>query len=134
MSRIELDGKTGYIYIDMCLLKNADEIVTPSVPYLIRDIENGAALRNCSFSHCLKQFAKQKRSELTAEEGIALIVQRPEILKIFKFNLLGFRCGASYIPCLEVIEGRPALGYNWLEGIGLAPGWANPSCGSRLSI
>jgi hypothetical protein len=132
MAMIKLDGKTGYAYIDFSLLGNVAGVETTTLPYLIRDLEDGSALQNCSLDYCLERFAKQNRSGLTAEKGIALITQKPEILKSYKINLLGSRCGLSYIPCLWLIEGRPALGYNWLEGIGLEPGGATPSCGSRL--
>lgn len=133
MAMTELNGKTGYTYLDLNSLANIEETGIATLPYLIRDPENGSALKNCSLDYCLEQFAKQKRSGLTAEEGIALITHEPEMMENCKINLLGSRCGSSYVVCLQIIDSRPALGYNWLDGIDLEPGWANPSCGSRIS-
>ena len=80
MSMVKLNGKTGYTYLNLGVLTQADGVGTPNTPYLIRDVENGAATRNTSPDNCVKQFKKQGRFGFVTEEGIAIVTHAPETL------------------------------------------------------
>ena len=73
------------------------------------------------------------RSPLTVEEGLSVVLQRPEVLReVCCFSLLGSRCGDRRVPALWVKRGgQPRLGWCW-EG---APHtWlGSASCAARAA-
>ena len=129
MSMVKLNGKTGYTYLNLGVLTQAEGVETPNAPYLIRDVENGAAMRNTSPDNCVKQFKKQGRFGLTTEEGIAIVTHKPETLNDHYINLPGSRYDSDFVPFLWLDGGRPGLGYFWADGAYSL--WGTASCGSR---
>lgn len=130
MSMVKLNGKTGYTYLNLGVLTQADGVETPNAPYLIRDVENGAAMRNTSPDNCVKQFKKQGRFGLTTEEGIAIVIHKPETLSDHYIDLPGSRYGSDDVPSLWLYDGRPGLGCGWADGA--RSWWGSASCGSRI--
>lgn len=130
MSMVKLNGKTGYTYLNLGVLRQADGVETPNVPYLIRDVENGAAMRNTSPDNCVKQFKKQGRFGLTAEEGIAIVTHAPETLNDHYIDLTGSRYASDYVPNLWLYDGRPWLYFYWAGNAFSV--WGSASCGSRI--
>lgn len=130
MSMVKLNGKTGYTYLNLGALRQADGVETPNAPYLIRDVENGAAMRNTSPDNCVKQFKKQGRFGLVTEEGIAIVTHKPETLNDHYIDLPGSRDGSDYVPDLWLYGGRPKLDCNWADYADSK--WGSASCGSRI--
>lgn len=131
MSMVKLNDKTGYTHLNLGVLTQADGVETPNVPYLIRDVENGSAYRNTSPYNCVKQFKKQERFELTAEEGIAIVTHKPETLNDHYIDLPGSRYGSDGVPGLWLSGSRqPMLRSGWADCTHLW--WGSASCGSRI--
>jgi hypothetical protein len=78
----------------------------------------------------VKQFKKEGRSSITAEEGVAIILQHPEILKDHYMDLPGSRDGDDEVARLWLSGGRPELSWDWAN-FSLAE-WGSASCGSRV--
>lgn len=117
-------------YLDLGMLTQADGVETPNIPYLIRDVEDGAAMRNTSPDNCVKQFNEQGRFGLTIEEGIAIITHKPETLNNHYIDLPGFRYGSRWVPDLWLDNGRPELSYGRTDFP--RPLHGSASCGSRI--
>ena len=130
MSLVKLNGKTGYTYLNLGALTQADGVETPNVPYLIRDVENGAAMRNTSPDNSVKQFKKQGRFGLVTEEGIAIVTHKPETLNDHCIDLPGSRFDSGFVPFLWLVGGRPGLDCIW-AGYAFSR-WGSASCGSRI--
>lgn len=132
MSMVKLNGKTGYTCLNLGVLTQADGVETPNAPYLTRDVENGAAMRNTSPNNCVKQFKKQGRFWFTAEEGIAIVIHKPETLNDHYIDLPGSRYDSDCVPSLWLYDGRPRLDYGRAAYANLE--WGSASCGSRIRI
>ena len=98
--------------------------------YLVVDVENGKAMLGRIPDEAVKQFKKEGRSPLTAEEGVAIILQHPEILKDHYMDLPGSRLGGGGVADLWLSEGEPKLGWSWANDS--SAGWGSASCGSRV--
>ncbi len=89
---VEVEGGKGYTALDLSELKTAGGIEIPeSMAYLIVDVENGKAMLGKSPDNVVKRFKKEKRSPLTAEEGVSLILYYPQILEDHNISLPGSR-------------------------------------------
>lgn len=117
-------------YLDLGMLTQDDSVETPNIPYLIRDVEDGAAMRNTSPDNCVKQFNEQGRFGLTIEEGIAIITHKPETLNNHYIDLPGSRYGSCWMPDLWLDNGRPELSYGRTDFP--RPLYGSASCGSRI--
>ena len=130
MSLVKLNGKTGRTYLNLGGLRQADGVETPNVPYLIRDVENGTAMRNIAPDNCVKQFKEQGRLGLVTEEGIAVVTYAPETLNYHYIKLLGSRYGSGDVPILWLDDGWPGLFCGWASDV--ISDWGSASCGSRI--
>lgn len=128
MLMIKVGQERGCVWMafDLALLRNADRIETPALPYLIYNVENGAKMRNISTGSCVKQFAKEMRRGLTVLEGIALVAQYPETLRDHYIDFLGSRYGKSYVPHLWLPGNHPELDCRPPDCP--TPSWGSPSC------
>ena len=127
---VEVDGKKGFTTLNLSELKTADGVEIPeSLAYLVVDVENGKAMLGRSPNEAVKQFKKEGRSPLTAEEGVAIILQHPEILKDHYMDLPGSRHGDDKVANLWLNEGKPKLNWNWANNSNAK--WGSASCGSR---
>jgi len=128
---MEVDGKKGFTALNLSELKTADGVEIPeSMAYLVVDVENGKAMLGRIPDEAVKQFKKEGRSPLTAEEGVAIILQHPEILKDHYMDLPGSRRGDDGVAHLWLSEGRPELHWSWASGSDAE--WGSASCGSRV--
>lgn len=133
MPLIELDGKKGFTGIDDVseFFTTAEGVEIPeAMAYLVVDIENGKVMLGKSADKAVKQFKKEGRSPLTADEGVAIMLQHPEILKDHYMDLAGSRRGGGGVADLWLYEGGPWLG--WSDSGGSVSGWGSASCGSRV--
>lgn len=79
---MEVDGKKGFTGLNLSEFKTAEDIEIPeSMAYFVVDIENGKVMLEKTADEAVKQFKKEGQSPLTMEEGVALVLQHPEILK-----------------------------------------------------
>ncbi|MEK7659441.1 MAG: DUF5701 family protein, partial [Patescibacteria group bacterium] len=128
---MELEGKKGFTTLNLSEFKTAEGVEIPeSMAYLVVDVENGKEMLDKSAYEAVKQFKKESRSPLTSEEGVALILQYPEIIKDHHMDLPGSRHGADNVAYLWLSEGKPKLFWSWAYGSGSRLGSA--SCGSRV--
>jgi hypothetical protein len=110
------------------------ELDVPAAPlYLVRDVDLGTATRDVPPGVALPRITAAGRSPLTLEEGLSVVLQRPEVLReVGCFSVLGSRCGDRRVPALWVKRGgQPRLGWCW-EG---APHtWlGSASCATRAA-
>jgi len=131
ISLMEVGGKKGFTALNLLELKTADGVEIPeSLAYLAVDVENGKVMLGKSADEAVKQFKKEGRSPLTAEQGVAIILQHPEILKDHYMDLPGSRRGGDYVAFLWLYGGRPELYWNLVSN---TPGakWGSASCEKR---
>jgi hypothetical protein len=83
-----------------------------------------------SADEAVKQIKKEERSPLTAEEGVAIITQYPEILKDHYMDLCGSRHGVDGVAFLWLYGGKPGLDWDWANVSDAK--WGSASCGSRV--
>jgi ribosomal protein S21 len=133
MPLVELDGKKGFTGIDDVseFFTTAEGVKIPeAMAYLVVDIENGKVMLGKSADEAVKQFKKEGRSPLTADEGVAIILQHPEILKDHYMDLAGSRHGGGRVADLWLDGGEPRLDWNYSGNSNSR--WGSASCGSRV--
>jgi len=132
MPLVELEGKKGFTGIDDVseFFETAEGVEIPeTMAYLVVDIENGKVMLGKSADEAVKQFKKEGRSPLTADEGVAVILQHPEILKDHYMDLAGSRRGDDGVADVWLYEGEPRL--DWDLSDNSDSRWGSASCGSR---
>ena len=113
---MEVDGEKGFTTFNLLKFKTAEGVKIPeSTAYLIVDVENGKVMLDKSPNEAVRQFKKEGRFPLTAEEGVALILQRPEILKDHDMDLSGSYPVASHVAFLWLSGGEPELEGHWAD-------------------
>jgi hypothetical protein len=90
-------------------------IDVPPAPYVLEGIDLGPDLLNVAPRDALIRILEAGRSPLTLEEGVAILLAHPGILRERNcYQMLGSRAGDKRIPSLWVTkEGRPRLGWCW---------------------
>jgi hypothetical protein len=129
-----LKGKSGFTDMEPDDLSRFEPIEGVAAPggraYLVLDIDTGAEFLNVTPDEALNVIQGAGRSPLTLEEGVALVVQYPELLKTMNcFSMLGSRCGDRRVTAMWLSGGRPRLGWCWA---GNPHSWlGSGSCGGR---
>lgn len=133
---MEDNGKRGFTELDLSKFKTMEGIEIPeSMAYLAVDIEDGTAMNAKSPDEAVKRFQKEDRSPLTAEEGVALVFQHPEILLGHLMHISGSRYDDDTKVAL--------LSFDWMDGPKLSwdysnhssgAFWGSASCGSRVGV
>jgi len=110
-----------------------DAVEVPDAPaYLAIDVDLGAGSRNVRPEDALRDILEAKRSPLTLDEGIALMLQQPEVIaRNWGFSMAGSRRDDQRVPAFWISEGRPKLGWCWDRNPHTWLGTA--SCGRRLA-
>jgi Family of unknown function (DUF5701) len=134
---LRLRGKAGTTSMsdeDVASFVPRDDVEVPSAPlYLLHDVDLGRATLDVPPAVALPRLVAAGRSPLTVEEGLSVVLQRPEVLReVCCSSLLGSRCGDRRVPALWVKRGgQPRLGWCW-EG---APhSWlGSASCAARAA-
>ena len=92
-----------------------DAVKLPDAPaYLAIEVDLGAGSRNVRPEDALRDILEAGRSPLTLDEGIALVLQQPEVIaRNWGFSMAGSRRGDQRVPAFWISEGRPKLGWCW---------------------
>jgi hypothetical protein len=116
---------------DLARFVPIDGIEIPARPYVLTGVDTGRAFLNVTPDDALRAILAAGRSPLTIEEGIALLVQQPDVLRTHNaFSLLGSRCGDRRVPALWLSRGKPRLGWCWA---GNPHTWlGSASCATRV--
>jgi hypothetical protein len=132
---VELDGKQGFTRIEAEDLERFTPVDGVDLPggsaYLVTDVDTGAGTLNVTPDDAFDTIAREDRSPLTIDEGVALVTHFPELLQTNNcFSILGSRCGDRRVTAMWVSGGRPRLGWCWA---GNPHTWlGSASCGSRV--
>ena len=88
--------------------------VSPLTAYLLTDIDTGSEFCDVTPETALEVIRGRGRTPLTIAEGIALVTQRPDMLRKNKcFSLSGSRRGDQRVPAIWISEKAPKLGWCW---------------------
>lgn len=87
----------------------------PADPYLLVDVDTGSEFCNVRPEDALVTVTGRGRTPLTIDEGVAVAVVRPDLLRPNKcFSLLGSRTGTNQrVPAVWISERRAKLGWCW---------------------
>ena len=90
----------------------------PGAAYLLVGVERGEEFCNVRPEDASKEVRSRGRSQLTIDEGIALVTQVPQLLEKNKcFMLAGSRrsgiAGDRRVPAMWISERAPKLGWCW---------------------
>ena len=126
LGQLEPDDLEGFTPID------AVE-VPEGAAYLAVDVDLGASSRNVTPEDALREILAAGRSPLTIDEGVALVLQQPEVIATnWGFSMAGSRRGDQRVPAFWISQGRPKLGWCWDRNPHTWLGTA--SCGGRLAV
>jgi hypothetical protein len=82
--------------------------------YTLVDVDLGADSRNVPPEDALREILAAGRSPLTLDEGVALMLQQPDVIAPnWGFSLAGSRCGDQRVPALWISDRKPKLGWCW---------------------
>ncbi|ACQ78891.1 conserved hypothetical protein [Beutenbergia cavernae DSM 12333] len=86
-----------------------------SFAYLLTDIDTGSDLRDVTPEDAVRAIQARDRSPLTVAEGIAVVTQRPDMLRRNRcYSLAGSRRGDQRVPAVWISgERAPKLGWCW---------------------
>lgn len=124
-------------YVDMRPLVPADfhpTIELPEADYWLDDVDLGGDLLNVTPEEAARVIEGAGRSGLTLEEGVAVLLAHPGILRAANgYQMLASSAGDRRVPSLWVTrEGRPRLGWCWS---GNPHSWLGAaSCASRTPV
>lgn len=86
----------------------------PEQHYLLTDIDTGSEFCNVTPEAALETIAARSRTPLTIDEGIALVISRPDMLRKGKcFSLAASRGKGQRVPAIWISDRRPKLGWCW---------------------
>lgn len=90
-------------------------VTIPDSPvYLLTDIDTGTEFCNVTPESALVTITGRGRTALTIAEGIALVTQRPDMLRKNRcFSLLASRRGGQKVPAIWISQKAPKLGWCW---------------------
>lgn len=110
-------------YVDMhptepSSFRVAEDAAVPPCPYLLVDVETGRDSRGVAPRDAQRAVAARGRLPLTIEEGAALALLHPGILRSANaIQMMASRDGSKRIPSLWITaQGRPRLGWCF-EGV-----------------
>ncbi|WP_456789861.1 DUF5701 family protein [Cellulomonas sp. P5_C5] len=91
------------------------DVVVPAEPYLLWGIDTGSEFCDVRPEEALVTITGRGRTPLTIDEGVALVVVRPDMLRPNKcFSLLASRTGTNQrVPAVWISERRAKLGWCW---------------------
>lgn len=90
-------------------------VTVPDAPlYLLTDIDTGTEFTNITPEAALGTITARGRTPLTIAEGIAVVTQRPDMLRKNKcFSLLASRRSGQKVPAIWISQRAPKLGWCW---------------------
>lgn len=131
----QMDGHAGFTSMPEDDLKRfvpTSAVEIPDRPYLLVDVDTGPDTIDVVPDEALPMITGAGRSPLTIDEGLALVIHVPDILRTRNsFSMLASRCGDRRVPAIWVSDRRPRLGWCWA---GAPHSWlGSASAGDRLS-
>jgi Family of unknown function (DUF5701) len=136
MALVEDRGRAGVVEMfptEPAAFHSIDEVDVPdATAYLAYGIDTGRETLNVTPDDALPLILQEGRSPLTIQEGIAVLIQRPGVLRSENaFSLLASRSGDKRVPALWLSKGQPRLGWCWA---GNPHTWlGSASCAGRLA-
>ena len=112
MQMVRNGDKIGYTYLKPSEI--TDVVETPADPYYIFDVEDGEAMLGKSPQNAEKTIKQQNWRGLTEVEVIALAIHT-DVLSRHYVDALGSRCGSDGVPGLWLDDGKPELGWDYLD-------------------
>lgn len=107
LGHLEPEDLPAFVPIDAVEVPDADA-------YVATDVDLGDESRNVRPEDALRDILAAGRSPLTLEEGVALVLQQPEVIATnWGFSMAGSRRGDQRVPAFWISEGRPKLGWCW---------------------
>lgn len=130
---MSLNGRNGFHVMDDGDTEVYQPIVEiPDQVYLLSDIDSGSEFCNVTPEKALEAITARGRTPLTIDEGIALVMVRPDMLRKNKcFSLAASRGKGQRVPAIWISDRRPKLGWCWDRNPHTWLGTA--SCGGRLA-
>ncbi|OHU70906.1 hypothetical protein BKG86_14300 [Mycobacteroides chelonae] len=131
---MRLDGRKGFHVMDDGDVDVYRPIVEiPDHAYLLTDVDTGSEFCNVTPEAALQTITARGRTPLTIEEGIALVLLRPDMLRKNKcFSLAASRGKGQRVPAIWISDRRPKLGWCWDRNPHTWLGTA--SCGGRVAL
>jgi hypothetical protein len=116
--RMTLNGKPATLMLAADDLDRFTPIPAATVPagfgYLLVDVDTGTEFCGVRPADALPVITARGRTPLTVAEGVALVTQRPDMLRKNKcFSLLASRCGDKRVPAIWISAGAPKVGWCW---------------------
>lgn len=95
--------------------RTIEGVEVPTTPYLLWGIDTGSEFCNITPETALATITGRGRTPLTIDEGVALTIVRPDMLRPNKcFSLAGSRTGTNQrVPAVWISERRAKLGWCW---------------------
>ncbi|KRQ26822.1 MULTISPECIES: DUF5701 family protein [Mycobacteroides] len=131
---MSLNGRKGFHVMDDGDVDVYRPIVEiPDQAYLLTDVDTGSEFCDVTPEAALQTITARGRTPLTIEEGIALVLLRPDMLRKNKcFSLAASRGKGQRVPAIWISDRRPKLGWCWDRNPHTWLGTA--SCGGRLAL
>jgi hypothetical protein len=112
------DGRSASLMIPDDELPQYAPIASVAVPgapfYLLTDVDTGTEFTDVTPETALAAITRRGRTPLTIAEGIALVTQRPDMLRKNRcFSLLASRRGGQKVPAIWISQKAPKLGWCW---------------------
>ena len=104
------------VILDDELATYRDTVDIPTAPaYLLVGVDTGARFLNTTPEDATATILAEGRRPLTVQEGLALVVVRPHMLRPGRcFSLAGSRTGTNQrVPAIWISQRRPKLGWCW---------------------
>jgi len=91
------------------------DLEVPTGPYLLWGVDTGSEFCGVRPEDALRAVVGRGRTPLTIDEGVALAVVRPDMLRPNRcFSLMGSRTGTNQrVPAVWISERRAKLGWCW---------------------
>ena len=121
MSLVNINGEAGVVNMEPVTPKDFSPIADLNIPntdmYLLENIDTGRDTLSVRPEDALRMILKEGRSPLTIDEGVALVVQYPQVLTDKRaYNCIqmpGSRRKDQRIPSIWISYGKPRLGWCW---------------------
>jgi hypothetical protein len=124
------DGDTFLAEEELARFRPLPELALPATPYLLLDVDPGAASVGAPPAEADARLREAGRSPLTVAEGLAVLVSDSGVLRAGDcFALLGCSSGGSRVPALWTGSEGPVLGC-WERDVP-NPRLGAASCGAR---
>ncbi|MES2788242.1 MAG: DUF5701 family protein [Planctomycetota bacterium] len=121
MQLVNVNGKAGSVNMHPVSPGDFTPIAQVKIPdgmaYLIWDVDTGKQSLNITPAVALKSILAEHRLPLVIDEGVALAMHFPEVLRDKErfncYSILGSRAGNQRVPAMWISYQKPRLGWCW---------------------